>query len=129
MPRLLRSATFKARALRRKSTPAEQMLWQMLRGRQVMLVKFRRQHPIGPFIVDFFCAEAGLVVEADGAPHFPKPQRDHRRDAWPAAAGLVVLRLPNQLILRHPDRALRRIRRCLSAIFRPPSPAAERGWG
>ena len=86
MPRLLRTRTFQARALRYSSTVAEQQLWQMLRGRQVMQAKFRRQHPIGPFIVDFFCKEARLVLEADGAPHFPKPPRDRRRDSWLAAA-------------------------------------------
>lgn len=105
------------------------MLWQMVRGRQVMQAKFRRQHPIGPFIVDFFCREAGLVIEADGAPHFPKPQRDRRRDAWFAAADLWVLRLPNHLILRHPDRALARIRRCLAVRLPAPLSAPERGWG
>jgi len=99
----------------------------MLRGRQVMLAKFRRQHPIGLFIVDFFCKEAGLVVEADGAPHFPRPRRDRRRDAWLAGAGLVVLRLPNHLILHHPDRALCQIRGCLAA--RLPAPLSDPGEG
>jgi very-short-patch-repair endonuclease len=87
----------------------------LLRGRQLVEAKFRRQHPIGPFVVDFFCKQAHLVIEADGAPHFPKPRRDFRRDAWLAAAGFTVLRLPNYLILRHPDRALDRIRRVLAA--------------
>ena len=129
MPRLLRPRTFTARALRRRSTPAERMLWQMLRGRQVMHAKFRRQHPIGPFIVDFFCKQARLVVEADGAPHFPKPLRDRRRDAWFAAAGFVVLRLPNHLILHHPDRVLDQIHRLLAAHLPAPLSVPERGWG
>jgi very-short-patch-repair endonuclease len=105
------------------------MLWQMLRGRQVMRAKFRRQHPIGPFIVDFFCKEARLVVEADGAPHYPRPLRDRRRDAWLAAAGLVVLRLPNHLILHHPDRVLDQIRRLLAALLSAPLSVPEWGWG
>jgi len=129
MPRLLRPGTFKARAQRRKSTCAEQMLWQMLRGRQLMHAKFRRQHPIGPFIVDFFCREAGLVIEADGAPHFPRPPRDRRRDAWLAAAGLVVLRLPNHLIVHHPDRALCQICRRLAARLPAPLSDPGEGWG
>jgi very-short-patch-repair endonuclease len=103
------------------------MLWQMLRSRKVMHAKFRRQHPIGPFIADFFCREAGLVVEADGAPHFPRPRRDRHRDAWLAAAGLVVIRLPNRLILHHPDRALCQICRCLTA--RLPAPLSDPGEG
>jgi hypothetical protein len=55
------------------ATPAEQQLWCMLRGRQVMQAKFSRQYSIGPFIVAFFCKEARLVVESDFAPHYPKP--------------------------------------------------------
>jgi very-short-patch-repair endonuclease len=129
MPRLLRTRTFQARALRYSSTVAEQQLWQMLRGRQVMQAKFRRQHPIGPFIVDFFCKEARLVLEADGAPHFPRPPRDRRRDAWLAAAGLAVLRLPNHEILHHPARVLDQIRRHLSAHLPAPLSLRERGWG
>jgi len=105
------------------------MLWQMLRGRQVMQAKFRRQHPIGPFIVDFFCQDARLVVEADGAPLFPRPLRDRRRDAWLTAAGFVVLRLPNHLILHHPDRVLDQIRRLLAAHLPAPLSVPERGWG
>ena len=104
----------------------------MVRGRQIMQAKFRRQHPIGPFIVDFFCKEARLVIEADGAPHYPKPLRDRRRDAWLRAAGFVVLRLANREILHHPDRVLNQIRRDLSAQLPAPlSPRAprERGWG
>ena len=101
----------------------------MLRGRQVMQAKFRRQHPIGPFIVDFFCREARLVVEAEGAPHFPKPLRDRRRDAWLRAAGFVVLRLPNHQILRHPDRVLDRIRRLLFAQLPAPSPFGRGAGG
>jgi very-short-patch-repair endonuclease len=101
----------------------------MLRGRQVMQAKFRRQHPIGPFIVDFFCQEARLVIEADGAPYFSKPPRDHRRDAWLVAAGFVVLRLPNHQILQHPDRVLEQIRRYLSAQLPAPLSLRERGWG
>jgi very-short-patch-repair endonuclease len=94
-----------------------------------MQAKFRRQHPIGPFIVDFVCMEARLVVEADGAAHFPRPLRDRRRDAWLAAAGFAVLRLPNQLILHHPDRVLDQIRRHLAASFPAPLSVPERGWG
>jgi very-short-patch-repair endonuclease len=118
-----------ARDLRRRSTPAERLLWQMLRGRQVMSAKFRRQHPIGPFVVDFFCKQARLIIEADGAPHFPSPLRDRRRDAWLAAAGFLILRLPNHLILRQPDRALDRIRRLLAEHLPAPLSVPERGWG
>src|SRR5512142_2034140 len=120
MPRLRRPRTFPARALRFACTPAEEQLWSLLRGRQVMQAKFRRQHPIGPFIVDFFCKEARLIIEADGAPHYPKTVRDRRRDAWLMAAGFVVVRVPNHQILHHPERVLVQIRGHLSTHLPAP---------
>ena len=117
-----------ARDLRRRSTPAERLLWQMLRGRQVMRAKFRRQHPIGPFVVDFFCKQARLIIEADGAPHFPSPLRDRRRDAWLAAAGFVILRLPNHLSCANPTALSTGSVASWLSIFRLPSPS-RRGVG
>jgi very-short-patch-repair endonuclease len=69
--KLLRHPTFRARALRRSVTAAEQALWNLLRNRRLDGAKFRRQKPLGPFIVDFYCEAAKLVIEADGAGHFP----------------------------------------------------------
>ena len=106
---LLRASTYRARALRRRSTPAEQALWARLRGRQLG-AKFRRQQPLGPYIADFFCEEARLVVEVDGAPHFPRPRRDIVRDAMLRLAGLTVLRFTNADVLGDPDRVLEGIR-------------------
>jgi very-short-patch-repair endonuclease len=122
MSRLLRPQTYRARQLRRQSTPAETALWELLRGRRIDGAKFRRQQPLGPFIVDFVCVEAWLVVEADGAPHFPKPPHDQMRDHWLSAAGLLVLRLPNHQILHHPDYVVQRIR---AALRRAPLPPGE----
>ncbi|MFH1631481.1 MAG: endonuclease domain-containing protein [bacterium] len=65
------------RKLRRKMTPAEQRLWQYLRGSQVDGFKFRRQQGIGPYVVDFYCAKVKLVVEIDGDSHFDDLGRDH----------------------------------------------------
>ncbi|MBI4952011.1 MAG: DUF559 domain-containing protein [Myxococcales bacterium] len=79
--------------------------------------KFRRQQPLGRFIVDFFCEAARLVVEVDGG-HHDDPSvaaRDAARDALLRAAGLTVLRLPNEQILHDPERALDRIRQLLRA--------------
>src|SRR3712207_2629870 len=59
----------RSRELRHGQTDAEQLLWQMLRGRRLAGMKFRRQHALGPYILDFFCAERGLVVELDGDQH------------------------------------------------------------
>ena len=125
MARLLRPATFRARALRRASTHAEQVLWALLRGRRLDHAKFRRQQPLGPYIVDFFCEQARLIVEADGAHHFPPPHSDIARDAFFRARGLTVLRLPNHDILAHPERVLARIRALLPA----PLSLRERGRG
>ena len=117
MPRLLRPSTYRARALRRAMTPAERALWELLRDRGLGY-KFRRQHPIGPFVADFFCRAANLVVEVDGPYHDARRAYDRQRDDWLRAAGLRILRLANELVLHHPERALQRIRRSL-----PPGPA------
>ena len=111
--RLLRPQRYRARQLRRDSTAAEVALWELLRARRLDGAKFRRQEPLGPFVVDFVCLEARLVIEADGAPHFPRPPRDEQRDRWLQAVGLRVLRFANQLILRHPEKVLSRIRSAL----------------
>jgi very-short-patch-repair endonuclease len=113
MAPLLRLLTYRARALRRAETPAERKLWQHLRGRRLEGAKFRRQQPLGPFIVDFVCHEARLVIEADGAGHFPPPLRDRQRDLLLAAAGLTVLRFENVLILDQLDAVLDRIRNAI----------------
>jgi len=89
-----------ARELRKSQTPAEEALWQLLRNRQFADLKFRRQHQIGDYIVDFFCAEHGLVVELDGGVH-EKPDRrnvDKKRDAYLRTLGHTVLRFPNARI-------------------------------
>lgn len=114
MPPLLRPSTYRARALRRRATPAEQKLWALLRARRLQGAKFRRQQPLGPYVVDFFCQDAQLVVEVDGAQHFPPSQYDKVRDTWLNAAGLTVLRFANHEILGDPNRVLQRISDYLS---------------
>src|SRR3954464_10640763 len=87
--------TFKrARALRRALTLPEVLLWQALRGGRVGGLRFRRQHPIGPYVLDFYCASARLAVEVDGAAHDIVEQagRDRRREAWLADQDIQVLR-------------------------------------
>lgn len=71
-------------------TPAERILWYALRDRRFMGLKLRRQVPIGPFIVDFHCADHRLVIEADGSGH--GPDRDSARDHWLASQGFRILR-------------------------------------
>lgn len=66
------------------------MLWSKLRDRQVGGLKFRRQHPVGPFVADFYCAEAKLIVEIDGSMH--DRHHDQRRDAWMTSEGYETIR-------------------------------------
>ena len=81
-------------------------------------MKFRRQHPIGPFIVDFFCASARLVVEVDGAIHTldKNPERDDRRDNWLESRGLIVLRIPAMYVRDNLDAVLREIAQAAARV-------------
>jgi len=121
MPPLRRPLTYRARALRRAMTAAERLLWALLRGRRLGH-KFRRQQPLGPFVVDFFCFEAALVVEVDGPVHRRRKRRDRFRDAWLGACGLRVLHLTNDQVLHHTDQALATIRNLLPPASQPPPP-------
>jgi very-short-patch-repair endonuclease len=88
----------RARSLRRKPTDAEAMLWALLRDRRLSQTKWRRQRPMGDYIVDFVCLEHCLVVECDGSQHADS-ERDAVRDAWLASQGFRVLRFWNRDVL------------------------------
>ena len=88
----------RARALRRTQNEYEAIVWTALRGRQFRQFKFRRQHPIGDYIVDFYCAIASLIVELDGATHIGREAEDAKRQGWLESQGLLVLRYTNQQI-------------------------------
>jgi very-short-patch-repair endonuclease len=81
----------RARALRRDATPTEQLLWRRLRARSARF-KFRRQHVVDNFVLDFYCAEARLAVELDGQSHLTKLKRDARRARHLESLGLEILR-------------------------------------
>ena len=85
----------RARELRCAATPPEKILWSMLRGRRLGGLKFRRQEPIGNYIVDFCCREHKLVVELDGMSHDDKAEYDRRRQEWLEQEGYRVIRLAN----------------------------------
>jgi len=91
-----------ARALRKKSTWAEKLLWAWLRDRRFTSYKFRRQHPVGPFYLDFFCAEAKLSIELDGGGHGHPAQRAHdaERTQFLATLGIKELRFSNWRLRR-----------------------------
>ncbi|MEK6777082.1 MAG: DUF559 domain-containing protein [bacterium] len=84
---------FFAKSLRRHSTDTEQLLWQCLRAKRFEGFKFRRQQPIGKYIVDFVCFEKKIVIELDGGQHAysSERQKDHERDTWFKAQGFKVL--------------------------------------
>ena len=83
---------------------SERLLWKLLRGRQLEGFKFRRQVPIGRYVVDFVCLRHRLIVEADGP--FHDEIRDAERDAWLRAEGFQVLRFPNSEIVTRPENIL-----------------------
>ena len=86
----------RARELRQTQTPAEKKIWRVLRNRNLCSYKFRRQHPIGRFIVDFYCAQAKLVIEIDGASHGDQEEYDQARTQWLNERGYTVIRFTNQ---------------------------------
>ena len=88
----------RARELRLEMTPTERKLWVHLRNRGVERLKFRRQHPIGRFIVDFYCAEYRLVIELDGPIHELQSARDRTRTAWLEEHGYQESRFSNEQV-------------------------------
>lgn len=107
-------------SLRANLTEAEQKLWHRLRRKQVNGWQFYRQKPLGPYIVDFFCPAAGLVVELDGSQHLESEHRvaDLNRDAFLACQGLSVLRFDDRQALMETDAVVEIIARFES----PPTP-------
>lgn len=90
-----------ARRLRREMTPAERKLWKYIQKRQIAGYKFRRQHPIEPYIADFACIEASLVIELDGGQHIERRIYDKKRDAIIQQKGYRVLRFWNNDVMQN----------------------------
>ncbi|HEY4908596.1 MAG TPA: DUF559 domain-containing protein [Methylomirabilota bacterium] len=120
-----------ARRLRQSETAAERKLWFQLRNRQLGGLKFRRQHPIGPFVTDF-CTEAKLIIELDGGHHALERRSDTERTSYLQSQGYRVLRFWNDEALHNTDAVLQRIAPGLRAYHRPspyPLPRGERDSG
>ncbi len=113
------------KSLRRNMTEAEQMLWRHLRAHRFGGNKFKRQQPIGPYIVDFVHFEKRLIIEADGGQHNDS-NADLRRDAWLREQGFTVVRFWNNEILGNSDGVLADI---ADALNTPPTPLAGEGSG
>jgi len=115
--RIFPEMTRRARRLRRETTFPERMLWGSLRGRRFGNIKFRRQHVIGPYVVDFICADTGLVIELDGDSHRTSAVEDLRREKYLKGRGMKIIRFFNDDVLRDIDGVLRAIENAL-AVFR-----------
>jgi 5-methyltetrahydrofolate--homocysteine methyltransferase len=102
-----------ARELRGRETVAEDLLWRALRDRRLDGFKFRRQHPVGRFVVDFCCLERRLAIEVDGEIHASQREHDAERDAILAGGGLRVLHIPNAEVQTEFHRVLAKIRAAL----------------
>ncbi|MCJ7551302.1 MAG: endonuclease domain-containing protein [Anaerolineae bacterium] len=114
----------RAKELRQAGTSAENLLWERLRDRQLHGLKFRRQHPIGRGIVDFCCAEAGLILEVDGGIHTVQREWDLERTALLEAQGYRVIRFGNEAVVGDIDAVLAEIAQ--AARGEPsPSPRAQ----
>ena len=113
------SQTGRARALRKQSTDAERLLWSRLRNRRLMGLKFRRQTPIGRYIVDFVCHERNLIIEVDGGQHQERQADDLSRTEWLNSQGFTVIRYWNNQVLGELDGVLESIRMTLEPV---PSP-------
>jgi very-short-patch-repair endonuclease len=116
-----------ARRLRRQGTEAERLLWNRLRGRQLAGFKFRRQHALWPYVVDFLCLEPKLVIEIDGGQHAEQAHQDARRTKYLQALGYRVIRFWNNEVLRDPEAVVGSIRAALIEIPSPPPSPGGRG--
>jgi very-short-patch-repair endonuclease len=117
--------------LRRSMTPAEKLLWSHLRNRQLSGFRFRRQHPISAFVVDFYCHEAFLAIEADGSVHNDATQseKDTERTRIINSLGINVLRFTNSEIEHNIAQVLQEITATLQSTAPIPGPSPKRGKG
>lgn len=128
LPKASRELIARARQLRREATTAESLLWELLRDRRLLGRKFRRQHPIGQFIADFFCDDARLIIEIDGAVHREPTQqeRDRLREEILREHGFAVLRFTNDQIFDRTEQVLQEIAAYVTAhSYEHPSPLSQ----
>ncbi len=103
--------------LRRNMTPAEQLLWDKLKGKQILGVRFRRQHPISTYIVDFYCHAAKLVIELDGKIHLAKRESDRKRTNEIEALGIQIIRFDNEDVEKDLDAVVAKITDMINTII------------
>ena len=112
-------------------TPAEQKLWQHLRNRRLFELKFRRQHPVGRFILDFYCYEHPLIVEVDGGIHELQTERDQMPTEWLQQQGYRVIRFKNEEVISNIEGVLtwnsQSLRKNKIGLIPGPFPKGRRG--
>lgn len=123
-----------AKILRRNLTDAEQKLWYHLRAHRFMGRKFKRQKPMGRYVVDFICLEEKLIIELDGGQHAENTGYDQERDSWLRSEGYTVLRFWNNELMNETEGVLERIRIAIEnkaaspeTLSPGPSPTSGRG--
>ena len=120
----------RARSLRRDMTDAETKIWQRLRAHRFMGLSFRRQLPVGPYVVDFVCLEARLIIEIDGGQHASNQAAyDTKRDAWLRSEGFRILRFWNNDVLKNLRGVLERIAEALQDSPPPSLTLPRKGGG
>lgn len=118
-----------AKSLRITMTEAESHLWYLLRDRRLCGYKFRRQMPIKPYIADFVCLSARLIVEIDGGQHSEQAEKDKVRDAFLRSQGFTVLRFWNNEVFENTQGVLERVLDYCNKNSPHPSPSPARGEG
>ncbi len=113
----------RARELREKQTSAEEVFWQMVRNRQFFGLKFRRQHQLGDYILDFYCHEVKLAIEFDGSVHETRKKKDNKRDTFLRSQGIQVIRIKNKDFLNNTRATLKQMAEQL------PSPSGRGAGG
>jgi len=118
-----------AKTLRTNQTDAEQRLWYHLRGHRFLGMKFKRQKPIGSYIVDFICLECNLIIELDGGQHSENIEYDTDRDTWLRSQGFTVLRFWNNDVMQNTEGVLEVIRLAVAEKTLSPTPLPQAGRG
>ncbi len=103
-------------SLRNRSTSAEAALWDILKAKNLDGSKFRRQHSIGNYIVDFYCPSEKLIIELDGDPHgeYHKINKDENRDKYLESLGFTVIRFENRFVFQEPEYIIDEIRKVIN---------------
>ena len=120
-----------ARLLRKKSTVSENVMWNALRNRKILGVKFRRQHPVESFIADFYSRELNLIIEIDGKIHNKKEQKDYdeARSFEMAKYEIKVIRFSNEEVINNLDKVITKLKKHITLLKQKSLSLQERDLG